>query len=149
MPNDIDSVMSMLDLAIIGAGPPGLSLAEKLLKHKASIGVFEARERCGGRILSASSPADFSAELDATWLWPIDQPRITQLAERLGLSFIPQITDDRLPLFEHPIDGYRSLQLDHWQDKLYFGGTETAGRAGGYLEGALEASDRVFTALKH
>jgi monoamine oxidase len=37
--------------------------------------------------------------------------------------------------------------LDHWQDKLYFCGTETAEAAGGYLEGALEASDRVFTAL--
>jgi monoamine oxidase len=55
-------------------------------------------------------------------------------------------TVDSFPLFEHPIYGHNSLQLDHWQDKLYFCGKETAGKAGGYLEGALEASDRVFTA---
>jgi monoamine oxidase len=54
---------------------------------------------------------------------------------------------DRMPLARHPIYGHRSLQLDHWHDKLYFCGTETAQEAGGYLEGALEASDRVFTAL--
>ncbi|MDD5580975.1 MAG: hypothetical protein PHY16_17090 [Methylobacter sp.] len=54
---------------------------------------------------------------------------------------------DLAPLSSHLVYGHRSLQLDHWQDKLYFCGTETAQTAGGYLEGALEACDRVFTAL--
>ncbi|WP_231499675.1 flavin monoamine oxidase family protein [Methylomonas sp. 11b] len=368
VPNDADGMMPMLDVAIIGAGLSGLSLAEKLLRKKSNIGVFEARERCGGRILSASAPAQvFTADLGPTWLWPMDQPLITALAERLGLTLFPQwdrgqslyqvqanaipasyidtqthadarriaggcqqlidgllqhipervlhlghrllglsdqgshvdltfATDnsvntiqarqvvlaapprllansitfqpalalgllslmqdtptwmaghakavlvyeqafwrlqgysgnaispypsavlaevydacshdtgtsalfgffglpaqireqyqdslsalivrqmvglfgpaaanplsvviqdwsqetftatlaDRAPTFEHPSYGHRALQLDHWQDKLYFCGTETASRSGGYLEGALEASDRVFCAL--
>jgi monoamine oxidase len=54
---------------------------------------------------------------------------------------------DCAPPAEHPPYGHRWLQLDHWRDKLYFCGTETAAESGGYLEGALEASDRVFTAL--
>jgi monoamine oxidase len=56
-------------------------------------------------------------------------------------------TQDHAPPSSHPVYGHRSLCLDHWQDKLYFCGTETAEVAGGYLEGALEAGDRVFTAL--
>ncbi|OAI07536.1 amine oxidase [Methylomonas methanica] len=361
-------MMPMLDVAIIGAGLSGLSLAEKLLPHKPNISVFEARDRCGGRVLSASGPTqDFTADLGPTWLWPSDQPRIAALAERLGLTLFPQwdrgqslyqvqadalpatyidtqthadarriaggcqqlidgllqgiperilqlehrlltlsdqgshvdltfatdssvitiqarqvvlaapprllasnitfkpalapgllslmqdtptwmaghakavlvyeqpfwrqkgysgkaisaypsavlaevydacldndhtaalfgffglpaeirqqyrdslpalivrqmvglfgpdaanplsvviqdwsqeaftaTAEDRMPVFTHPVYGHRSLQLDHWQDKLYFCGTETASRSGGYLEGALDASDRVFTAL--
>jgi monoamine oxidase len=54
---------------------------------------------------------------------------------------------DRTLPTEHPRYGHPWLLLDHWQDKFYFCGTETAEAAGGYLEGALEASDRVFTAL--
>jgi len=54
---------------------------------------------------------------------------------------------DQIPPISHPVYGHRPLCLDHWQDKLYFCGTETAQTHGGYLEGALEASERVFTAL--
>lgn len=54
---------------------------------------------------------------------------------------------DQMPPASHPAYGHRPLRLDHWQDKLYFCGTETAQTHGGYLEGALEASERVFTAL--
>jgi len=52
-----------------------------------------------------------------------------------------------VPPTERPRYGHPWLQLDHWRDKLYFYGTETPHTSGGYLEGALEASDRVFTAL--
>jgi len=358
----------MLDVAIVGAGLSGLSLAEKLQPYKSNIAVFEARDRCGGRILSELIPEqDFTVDLGPTWLWPADQPRISALAERLGLTLFPQwdrgnslyqvsadaapvtfvdtqthaearrveggcrrfiagllqriqldilhlghrlqnlidqgshvdlvfLTEgtrltyharqvvlavpprlvaenisfepalapellslmrntptwmaghakaalvypkafwrqqgysgnasapypsailgevydacpatysagslfgfcglpaelreryrdslpalivrqlvglfgeaaatpqnlrihdwsqepftstalDRAPIFEHPVYGHRALQLDHWQDKLHFCGTETAGKSGGYMEGALEASYRVFTAL--
>lgn len=57
------------------------------------------------------------------------------------------VEQDRAPPAEHPRYGHPWLQLDHWQDKLYFCGTETAETEGGYLEGALAASDRIFTAL--
>ncbi|MCQ8103752.1 FAD-dependent oxidoreductase [Methylomonas sp. SURF-2] len=54
---------------------------------------------------------------------------------------------DRIPPNEHPAYGQAALQLDHWRDKLYFCGSETASREGGYMEGALEAAERVFQAL--
>ena len=44
----------MLDIAIIGAGLSGLSLADRLLEDNRHIAVFEARNRYGGRILSRS-----------------------------------------------------------------------------------------------
>ena len=47
----------------------------------------------------------------------------------------------------HPQYGHRWLQLDHWNDKLYFSGTETASEFGGYLEGALESTERVMRLL--
>jgi monoamine oxidase len=52
-------------------------------------------------------------------------------------------TLDLEPPAGHPDYGHRYLRLSHWNDKLYFGGTETAAFGGGYLEGALEAAGRV------
>ena len=77
----------MLDVAIIGAGLSGLSLADRLLESNGNIAVFEARNRCGGRILSHSMPAtDFAGDLGPTWVWPDHQPRIAALIKRLGLQ---------------------------------------------------------------
>jgi monoamine oxidase len=56
-------------------------------------------------------------------------------------------TADAQPPQTHPQYGHRWLQLDHWNDKLYFGGTESASDYGGYLEGALEAAERVARSL--
>jgi monoamine oxidase len=77
----------MLDVAIIGAGLSGLSLADRLLESNGDIAVFEARNRCGGRILSHSMPAtDFAGDLGPTWVWPDHQPHIAALIKRLGLQ---------------------------------------------------------------
>lgn len=54
---------------------------------------------------------------------------------------------DENPPSQHPQYGHRWFELDHWSDKLHFCGTETAAQFGGYLEGALEAADRVADAL--
>ena len=54
---------------------------------------------------------------------------------------------DQAPLHDHPQYGHSWLQLDHWNDKLYFSGTETAKKFGGYLEGALESALRVARSL--
>lgn len=54
---------------------------------------------------------------------------------------------DELPPGSHPQYGHTWLQLDHWNDKLYFSGTETAEQFGGYLEGALESAERVANSL--
>ena len=54
---------------------------------------------------------------------------------------------DENPPATHPQYGHAWLQLDHWNDKLYFSGTETASQFGGYLEGALESTERVANCL--
>ncbi len=57
------------------------------------------------------------------------------------------VADDQTPPDGHPQYGHPWLQLDHWNDKLYFGGTETAPQFGGYLEGALESTERIAGSL--
>ena len=47
----------------------------------------------------------------------------------------------------HPEYGQRPLRLAHWNDKLYFGSSETAAYGGGYMEGALEAAGRILHGL--
>jgi monoamine oxidase len=47
----------------------------------------------------------------------------------------------------HPEYGQRPLRLAHWNDKLYFGSSETAAYGGGYMEGALEAAGRILHEL--
>ena len=60
------------------------------------------------------------------------------------LTATPQ---DAQPLSSHPQYGHAWLQMDHWHDKLYFGGSETAAQFGGYLEGALESTERIMNSL--
>lgn len=56
-------------------------------------------------------------------------------------------TLDRTPPLLHPDYANRDLRLAHWQDKLYFGGSETAAYGAGYMEGALEAAGRIHRDL--
>jgi len=56
--------------------------------------------------------------------------------------------EDEIPPNHHPRYGHHWLQLDHWNDKLYFGASETATEHGGYLEGALVAAQRIANALE-
>lgn len=43
----------------------------------------------------------------------------------------------------HPQDGDARLAEAHWDGRLHFGGSETAARSPGYLEGALSAAARL------
>jgi monoamine oxidase len=56
-------------------------------------------------------------------------------------------TLDRTPPDGHPEYGNPNLRRALWSNKLFLGGSETAGYGGGYLEGALEAAARVQRAL--
>lgn len=92
-----------LDLAIIGAGLCGLSLATRLSHRLGQLAVFEARERFGGRILSLPLDRDFRYDLGPGWVWPELQPRIAHLIARQNQILIPQwyhgtsfYQDDRL-----------------------------------------------------
>ncbi len=58
-------------------------------------------------------------------------------------------TLDRVPSAMRPLYDDASLRRSFWDATLYFGGSETAGYAAGYLEGALEAGERVVYLLTH
>ncbi|MEY4763346.1 MAG: hypothetical protein RI907_19 [Pseudomonadota bacterium] len=87
----------MLDVAIVGGGLCGLALAHSLQAAKGlNWALFEARDRLGGRVLTARSPAGTPVDLGATWFWPGHQPNVTRLVEALGLATLPQPDDGRV-----------------------------------------------------
>lgn len=80
-------VASMVDVAIVGAGLCGLALARTLTRRGLGVQVLEARERLGGRVLSAHCQATGQAlDLGPTWFWSETEPRITALLAELGLA---------------------------------------------------------------
>lgn len=76
----------VLDVAIVGAGLCGLALARTLNTRGLNIQLFEARERLGGRILSAHcDTSQQMLDLGPTWFWSETEPRISALLGELGI----------------------------------------------------------------
>jgi monoamine oxidase len=129
----------MLDIAIIGAGLSGLSLADRLLDSNGNIAVFEARNRCGGRILSHSIHAtDFAGDLGPTWIWPDHQPRIAALIKRLELQ-----------LFRQWDSGHSLYQIDAAAAPVTFIDTETHAAARRIKGGCGQLIDKLLHRLPH
>ncbi|MDO9119862.1 MAG: FAD-dependent oxidoreductase [Nitrospira sp.] len=83
-------------VAIVGGGLAGLYAARRL--HALGIGfhLFEARDRLGGRILSANDTGHSSNDgfdLGPSWFWPEMQPGMATLVKELGLATFPQQSD--------------------------------------------------------
>jgi len=72
------------DIAIIGGGLAGLSLAERLHRAGRDVRLFEARDRLGGRIDALRTPTG-AVDLGPSWFWP-GQPRMAALVADLGLT---------------------------------------------------------------
>lgn len=87
----------MFEIAIVGGGLSGLSLARRLNKENADFHIFEARNRLGGRILSATNPhSGLTADLGPAWFWPDIQPNVVALVKELNLEEFPQYDEGKV-----------------------------------------------------
>lgn len=80
------------DVVVIGAGLAGLSAARWLHRAGAEVIVLEARDRVGGRTLSAVEDGGRLVEYGGQWVGPT-QDRVLALIEEFGLATFPQFTD--------------------------------------------------------
>jgi monoamine oxidase len=82
-----------VDFAVVGAGLAGLRAAVDLTDAGTAVTVFEARERVGGRIVSAPQPEGTETEpplvldLGGQWVGP-GQTEVLKLIEELGLHTV-------------------------------------------------------------
>ncbi|MCQ9162526.1 NAD(P)/FAD-dependent oxidoreductase [Arthrobacter sp. STN4] len=79
------------DVAIIGAGPSGLTAAHELKKAGLTVAVLEARDRVGGRTWSNSIDGAW-LEIGGQWVSP-DQTALIGLLEELGLDTYSRYRD--------------------------------------------------------
>jgi monoamine oxidase len=83
-----------VDVAIVGAGLSGLTAARALVDAGREVVVLEARDRVGGRLLSASLGDGVQVDLGAQWVGS-DHSRVQGLAGELGLELFPQYGDGK------------------------------------------------------
>jgi monoamine oxidase len=87
------------DFAVVGAGLAGLRTAVALSAAGASVIVFEARDRVGGRVVSAPQVVDDGAsrlvlDLGGQWVGP-GQTEALGLINELGLHLVPTAKSGR------------------------------------------------------
>lgn len=83
-------------VGIIGGGLAGLYAGKQLHAAGIDFKLIEARERLGGRIVSADETGAVSEDgfdLGPSWFWPEMQPQFAALVRELGLATFPQHND--------------------------------------------------------
>lgn len=81
---------------IVGGGLAGLTAAHHLHKSGIAFQLFEARDRLGGRILSADASgqvSDDGFDLGPSWFWPGMQSAMSYMVDELGLPSFAQNSD--------------------------------------------------------
>jgi monoamine oxidase len=86
MIDDVMSLPSEVDVAIIGAGAAGLGAARALEHSGLSVIVLEARERVGGRAHTIQATPDITFDLGCGWLHSADENSFVAIAERLNFE---------------------------------------------------------------
>lgn len=87
---------------IVGAGLSGLHAASLLHSQGIECRVLESRNRVGGRVLTGmveGGPDKGMFDLGPTWFWPDQEPVISSIVKKFGLSTFEQHTEGAL-LFE-------------------------------------------------
>ena len=77
---------------IVGGGLAGLTAARLLQRAGIGFRLLEARDRLGGRILSADASGNPSADgfdLGPSCVWPAMQPAMAALVDELGIPSFP------------------------------------------------------------
>ena len=91
---------SQVDFAIVGGGLAGLRIAVRLSAVGATVTVFEARERVGGRVLSAprleggAAGSPVVLDLGGQWVGP-GQTEVLRLIKELDLHVVPTAVPGR------------------------------------------------------
>ena len=85
------------NIVIIGAGLSGLYCAWKLKKQNHDVIVLDARNRCGGRILSpvhniSENNKHSRYDMGPAWVWPELQPRLNNLITEFNINIFKQFT---------------------------------------------------------
>jgi monoamine oxidase len=80
------------DVVVIGAGLAGLSAARRLQEAGLDVVVLEARDRVGGRTLSATEDGGRLVEYGGQWVGPT-QDHVLALIDELGLETFTQFSD--------------------------------------------------------
>ncbi|RFB94757.1 amine oxidase [Rhizobium leguminosarum bv. trifolii] len=126
--------MKACRVAVVGAGLAGLYAARALHASGIDVIVLEARDRLGGRILTADEagmPAEDGFDLGPSWYWPQMQPPMETLIGELGLHCFAQNSEGDVIIErmsrERP-QRYRPTMVEQQSMRLS-GGTASAVRA--------------------
>jgi monoamine oxidase len=99
-------------VAIVGGGLAGLHAARLLAAADIPFQLLEARDRLGGRILSADAgdegcPSADGFDLGPSWFWPGTQPALAELVRALRLPSFPQSSDGDVLVQRMPLEAPR------------------------------------------
>jgi monoamine oxidase len=99
-----------VDVVVVGAGLSGLAAARSLQRHGLRVKVFEALDRVGGRVHSATV-ADAHVDLGGTFVGP-DHDHINSLADEVGVDrYLTHEAGDTLLLWRKDRKRYRGAAL--------------------------------------
>jgi monoamine oxidase len=126
---------AVVDLAVIGAGPAGLAAALMARQRGLSVTVVEARNRIGGRVVTAGF-AGHAVDLGAHWLHAGPINPVVALARRQNIAL------RRAPLEMHLLhDGRPRMHAERLAYGAAFGRADAAlsrARAEGSMDGGTD-----------